>query len=179
MQQDSQDGTLGNVTKPETPLERAARLEALDPEVRQSLDSQREANAVLGGIDDYLKEAPDAADPESAQQLNSWQIPDDPAGDRDDETPSAGTQASDDSLMVQVFSAGSESEAIIVRGVLEAAGIPVTFDNLPAPTLGNVFSVSERAWADIVVPAEYEGAARTAIAEAISAGQREETEIVA
>jgi len=74
-----------------------------------------------------------------------------------------------------VFSAVSESEAGVVRGVLEAAGIPVAYDSLPAPTMGNVFSVSESSWGDVVVPTAYADAARAAIEEAQEAGREIES----
>ena len=56
--------------------------------------------------------------------------------------------------LVAVFAAQSEMEANIVRGVVEAAGIPVTFDGLPAPMLGNVFQAGETRWGDLLVAAQ-------------------------
>ncbi len=151
----------------ETPLERAARFEALDPQERQAILERTEADAVLGDIGDYVALTDPSALAEARAQLSAWQIP---AGE--DSAVSPGETLNDGSF-VSVFSAGSEAEANIVRGVLQAAGIPVSFDSLPAPTMGNVFSVSETAWGDVVVPVEYAEAAKAAIAEATSAGDRE------
>jgi hypothetical protein len=149
---------------PETPLERAARREVLDPQERAAILQRREAAAVLGGIGDYVARTNPAGLPEADAQLSAWKIP-----EGEDTAVSPGESLASGSV-VSVFSAGSESEANIVRGVLQAAGIPVSFDSLPAPTMGNVFSVSEPAWGDVVVPVEYAEAARAAIEEAVSAG---------
>lgn len=151
----------------ETPLERAARYEALDPQERQAILQQREADGALGAIGDYVARTDPASMPEAQAQLDAWKIPED-----EDTTVSPGESLMSGSV-VSVFSAGSESEANIVRGVLQAAGIPVSFDSLPAPTMGNVFSVSEPAWGDVVVPVEYAEVARAAIEEAVSAGDQE------
>lgn len=148
----------------ETPLERAARYEALDPQERRAILQQQEAAAVLGDVGDYVARTNPAGVPEADAQLSAWKIPED-----EDTTVSPGESLVSGSV-VSVFSAGSESEANIVRGVLQAAGIPVSFDSLPAPTMGNVFSVSEPAWGDVVVPVEYAEAARSAIEEAVSVG---------
>jgi len=48
---------------------------------------------------------------------------------------------------------GTESEANIVRGVLEAEGIAVIFREVATPAYGSVFSVSEARWADLLVSA--------------------------
>ena len=53
-----------------------------------------------------------------------------------------------------VFAAQTEAEAAIVRGVLEAQGIPTTLDGLPTGILGNVFQAGEDRWGDILVPAD-------------------------
>ena len=69
-----------------------------------------------------------------------------------------------------IFSAQSESEANIVRGLLEASGIPATINTLSSPALGGVFQSDETRWGDILVSASEAEAAQAAIAEATATG---------
>lgn len=129
----------------ETPLERAGSDEALAEAGRvQDARDEREADVLVADIDSYVAETDPASLPEAEAALNAWEIPNDPRG--------AG-MAGDDGPLVAVFSAQTEAEAAIVRGVLEAQGIPTTLDGLPTGILGNVFQAGEDRWGDILVPA--------------------------
>ena len=148
----------------ETPLQRAARLEAVDPEVRAQEAQAREASIVTQDLEDYIAETDPESLSDALAQIGAWKTPE------NDELGSGPGEPTDSHVVIAVFSAGSEAEANIVRGVLQSEGIPAAFDSLPSPAMGSVFSVSESAWADIVVPVEYEDAARAAIAQALDAG---------
>jgi hypothetical protein len=135
----------------ETPLERADRLAAEAEDTR----AEREADTLVADIDAYVGETDPASLPEAEAALNAWEIPADP---RD-----AGAGAGDGEALEAVFAAGSEAEAAIVRGVLEAQGIPTMLDGLPTRTLGNVFQAGEDRWGDILVPAGQAAEARALI----------------
>lgn len=161
-------------TAAETPLEAAARQEAAQdrPEEQgaaQTRQEEREADMLVADIDAYVARTDPDSLPEAEQALNDWQIPTDPLEGVSDNValdPDAETEP-----LAPVFAAGTEMEANIVRGLLEAAGIPATFDGLPAPMLGNVFQAGESCWADILVPARLADQARAAIAEATASAQ--------
>jgi len=161
-------------TVAETPLEAAARQEAARnrPEEQgaaQDRQEEREADRLVADIDAHVARTDPASLPEAEQALNDWQIPTDPLEGVPDNValnPQAETEP-----LAAVFAAGNEMEANIVRGLLEAAGIPATFDGLPAPMLGNVFQAGESCWADILVPARLADQARAAIAEATASAQ--------
>jgi hypothetical protein len=135
----------------ETPLEQSVRREAEAAETRE----EREADTLVADIDAYVGETDPASLPEAEAALNAWQIPSDP---RD-----SGAGAGDNEDLEPIFSAGSEAEAAIVRGVLESQGIPTMLDGLPAPILGNVFQAGEDRWGDILVPAGQAQEARALI----------------
>lgn len=147
----------------ETPLEAAARAEG---EAGQARQEEREADRLVADIDSYVARADPASLPEAEQALNDWEIPGDPLegvpGDR------AVAPGQEGEPLVSVFAAQSEMEANIVRGVIEAAGIPVTFDGLPAPILGSVFQAGETRWGDLLVPARLADSAHAAITDATS-----------
>ena len=146
-----------NLETAETPLEAATRHE------------EQEADMLVADIDAYVAETDPDSLPEAEQALNDWQIPTDPLAGVPDNValnPDAETEP-----LVAVLAAGSEMEANIVRGLLEAAGIPATFDGLPSPMLGNVFQAGETRWADVLVPARLADQARAAIAEATATAQ--------
>lgn len=138
----------------ETPLEQAARTEDADDTTR----AEQEADRLVADIDTYVAETDPASLPAAEAALNAWQIPEDP---RD-----LGVGAEDGELLEPIFAAGTEAEAAIVRGLLEAQGIPTTLDGLPTRTLGNVFQAGEDRWGDILVPASVAAEARSLIAEA-------------
>jgi len=158
----------------ETPLEAAARLEESGtlPQERAAAHTrqqEQEADLLVADIDAYVARTDPDSLPEAEQALDDWQIPNDPLEGVPDNValdPEAHAEP-----LVAVLAAGSEMEANIVRGLLEAAGIPATFDGLPSPMLGNVFQAGETRWADVLVPARLADQARAAIAEATASGQ--------
>ncbi len=149
----------------ETPLETAARLEAAEEGVAgQDRREEREADVLVADIDAHVARTDPASLPEAEAALDAWEIPNDPLeGVPSDVALEPNVEGMP---LVAVFAAQSEMEASIVRGVIEAVGIPVTFDGLPAPMLGNVFQAGEDRWGDLLVPAQDADAARAAIAEA-------------
>ena len=149
----------------ETPLEAAARQEAADAGgVGQDRREEREADMLVADIDAHVARTDPASLPAAERALDAWEIPTDPLeGVPADVALEPNVEGPP---LVAVFAAQSEMEANIVRGVIEAAGIPVTFDGLPAPMLGNVFQAGETRWGDLLVPAQDADNARAAIAEA-------------
>ncbi len=108
---------------------------------------------LVADIDTYVARTDPASLPDAEQALNAWEIPSDPLeGVPGDVALEPGVEGEP---LVAVFAAQSESEANIVRGVVEAAGIPVTFDGLPAPIMGSVFQAGESRWGDLLVPASW------------------------
>jgi hypothetical protein len=152
----------------ETPLEAAARAEAgTGRAAAQDRREEREADALVADIDDYVARTDPDSLPEAERALDAWQIPSDPL-----EGVPAGVALQpgiQGEPLAAVHAAQTESEANIVRGLLEASGIPVTFDGLPAPALGNVFQAGETRWADVLVPAGLADQARAVLAEATAA----------
>ena len=124
---------------------------------------------LVADIDQYVARTDPDSLPEAERALDEWQIPNDPLEGVPGDValdPEAGTEP-----LVAVLAAGSEMEANIVRGLLEAAGIPATFDGLPSPMMGNIFQAGETRWADVLVPARLADQARAAIAEATASAQ--------
>ena len=159
-----------NITAGETPLEAAARLEAEQtPSVpRIGVRSAKRTRSWPTLIPMSPRPIP-ASLPEAEQALNAWEIPSDPL----EGVPGgiALEPGVEGEPFVSVFTAQSESEANIVRGVVEAAGIPVTFDGLPTPIMGSVFQAAESRWGDLLVPASLADPARAAIAEATASSE--------
>ena len=156
----------------ETPLEAAARAEEAQRrgETRGAAQARREeeeADRLVADIDAHVARTDPASLPEAERALNDWQIPTDPLEGVPD-TVALDPDAEREPLAA-VFAASSEMEAGIVRGLLEAAGIPAVLDGLPAPTMGGIFQAGEARWGDILVPARLADAARAAIAEATDA----------
>ena len=155
---------------PETPLEAAARQEAINNSLAgQNRREEEEADRVIADVDDYVTRTDPASLPVAERELDAWEIPTDPlAGIPDDIAidPDAYTPP-----LVSVFDATSETEANIVRGVLESAGIPVTFDNVPAPILGSILETGSARWGGLLVPASEADAARAEIASALESGR--------
>ena len=148
----------------ETPLERAVRIEAAaGTHEAQDRRDELEADTVVGDIDAYVAHTDPASLPEAEQALNAWEIPSNPLdGVPDDVAINPGVEGEP---LVSIFAAQSESEANIVRGLLESYGIPVVFDGLPAPIMGSVFQAGETRWGDLLVPAGLADQARAVIAE--------------
>ena len=53
-----------------------------------------------------------------------------------------------------------EADAVLVRRILEEAGIPVIIRSRQVPGYGDVIQKSSGVWADVLVPVAYEAAAR-------------------
>lgn len=149
----------------ETPLEIAARQESAEGRgAAQDRREEQEADRVVADIDAHVARTDPASLPDAERALDDWQIPVDPL----DAVP--GDTALEPNLegepLAAVFAAQSETEANIVRGLLEAEGIPAVFDGLPAPSLGSIFQAGEARWGDLLVPARLADQARAAIAAA-------------
>ena len=154
----------------ETPLEAAARAELVQQHgPSQTEREEQEADRVIADIDAHVARTDPASLPEAEQALNDWQIPTSPLDGVPDSI--ALNPGEEGDPLMPVFAAQTEMEANIVRGLLEAAGIPATFDGLPAPAMGNIFQAGEARWADILVPARLADAARAAIAEATASAE--------
>lgn len=145
----------------ETPLERAARLETERGPLTVDAQAEREADVVVGDVDEYVAETDPLHLPAAQQQLDAWEIPHSPfEGIPDDVALNPGEEGEP---LVSVFSARTEAEANIVRGVIESEGIAAIFREVATPAYGSIFSVSEARWADILVAASQAQAARDAI----------------
>lgn len=169
-----EDIDLDTKLNPETPLEAAARQEAAQDRAEergtaQTRREEQEADILVADIDSYVARTDPASLPAAEQALNDWQIPTSPL----DGVPDSVALNPDDERdpLVAVFAAQTETEANIVRGLLEASGIPAVFDSLPTPILGNIFQAGESRWGDILVPARLADQARAAIAEATASSE--------
>lgn len=149
----------------ETPLETAARQEAQkDGYGEQTRREEQEADRVVADIDAYVAQTDPASLPEAEKALDAWQIPNDPlAGIPGDVALHPNVEGEP---LVSIFAAQTESEANIVRGLLEASGIPAVLSSRSGPSLGGIFQSDETRWGDLLVSASQAEAARTAIAEA-------------
>ncbi len=112
--------------------------------------AEREADAVVADVDDYVARTDPASLAQAERALEQWQIPSSPF-DGVSETALTGNEET--VPLVSVLSVGTESEANIVRGMLEAEGIAVIFREVATPAYGSIFSVSEARWADLLVSA--------------------------
>jgi len=131
----------------------------------QSSVSKPESEAVVlvDDIDSYVAQTDPQHLAEAEAELADWTVPNDPSAQAID--------AGDATVIVGVFSAYSEIEANIVKGVLDAAGIPAAFDNQGGSVMGGIFAAGEQVWADVVVPESYAEAAKAALAEAVELTQ--------
>ena len=127
------------------------------PDGQKSHILDREAGVLVQDIDSYVAETDPEHLADAEAELADWSVPEDPSAHPIDATDA--TQA------VAVFSAYNEIEANIVKGVLDAAGIPAAFDNRGGSVMGGIFAAGEQVWADIVVPESYADDARTVIAD--------------
>lgn len=152
----------------ETPLERAARAEQQREEAQSESDDareEREADVVIGDVGDYIARTDPAGLPAAEAQLNAWEIPTDPLDGVPDDVVLRPGEAGES--LVSVFSAGTESEVNIVRGLLASEGIPVMVRNASSPAAyGSVFSIGESRWGDLLVGASQADLARQIIAAA-------------
>lgn len=157
------------LSESETPLETAARLQVQrDRSGGQTRQEEQEADTLVADIDAYVAKTDPASLPEAERELEAWQIPTDPL---------EGVPANivldpnvEGEPLVTIFSAQTESEANIVRGLLEASGIPTFVNTLSSPALGGVFQPDETRWGDLLVSASRAEAASAAIAEATATG---------
>ena len=154
-----------NGSEPETPLEIAARMEAQeDTHGAQTRRDEHEADVVVGDIDQYVAQTDPDSLPAAERALEAWQIPIDPLeGVPGNVALEPGVEGEP---LVPIFSAQSESEANIVRGLLEASGIPAMISSLSGPALGGIFQPDETRWGDILVAPSDAEAAQAAITEA-------------
>lgn len=121
---------------------------------------EREADAVVADVDDYVARTNPSSLAQAEQELEEWQIPVTPF----DGMSETGLTGEEETVpLVSVLSARTESEANIVRGVLESEGIAVIFREVATPAYGSVFSVSEARWADLLVSAGDAARAQQAI----------------
>ena len=149
----------------ETPLEAAARAEAEeDRSGAQARRDEQEADRVVADIDDYVAQTDPASLPEAETALNAWEIPTGPLEGVPDNIVFEPNVEGEP--LVAIFAAQTEPEANIVRGLLEASGIPAVLNSLSGPALGGIFQPDETRWGDILVSASLAGAAQAAIAEA-------------
>lgn len=154
----------------ETPLETAARTEAqADSSGAQTRHDEHEADVLVADIDDYVAQTDPASLPEAERELEAWQIPTDPL----EGVP--GNMALEPNVegepLVAIFAAQNESEANIVRGLLEASGIPALISSLSGPALGGIFQPDETRWGDILVAPSDAEAAQAAITEATQSAE--------
>ncbi len=153
----------------ETPLETAARLEAQQNRAStQARKEEQEADVLVADIDSYVAQTDPASLPEAERELDAWQIPTDPLEGVPTDRVFAPNVESEP--LVPIFSAQTESEANIVRGLLEASGIPAVINPLSGPALGGIFQPDETRWGDLLVSASHAAAAQAAIAEATASG---------
>ncbi len=159
----------------ETPLEAAARLEALQSRSGgQARQEEHEADILVADIDQYVARTDPASLPEAERELDAWQIPTDPLeGVPGNITFEPNVEGEP---LVAIFAAQTESEANIVRGLLEASGIPATINTLSGLALGGIFQPDEARWGDILVSASEAEAAQAAIAEATATGSEQSSE---
>ena len=158
----------------ETPLETAARLEAQgNSRGAQTRQEEHEADVLVADIDQYVAQTDPAFLPEAERELNAWQIPTDPLEGVPDNVVFQPNVEGEP--VVAIFSAQTESEANIVRGLLEASGIPAAINTLSSPVLGGVFQSDETRWGDILVSASEAEAAKAVIAAATATGAENES----
>ena len=150
----------------ETPLEAAARAEAQeDRSGAQTRREEQEADRLVADIDAYVAQTDPASLPEAEAALDAWEIPRDPL----EGVPGNGVFEPnvEGEPLVPIFAAQTEPEANIVRGLLEASGIPAVLSSRSGPALGGIFQPDETRWGDILVSALHADAAQAVIAEAI------------
>ena len=157
----------------ETSLETAARLEV--QQRRSNTQEEHEADVLVADIDQYVAQTDPASLPEAERELEAWQIPTDPLEGVPDNVVFEPNVEGEP--LVSIFSAQTESEANIVRGLVEAYGIPATINPLSGPALGGIFQSDETRWGDILVSASEAEAAQSAIAEATAAGSEDDLTI--
>ncbi len=119
-------------------------------EAAHDTQAEREADAVVADVDDYVARTNPSSLAQAEQALEEWQIPSSPF---DGVSETALEEGVETVPLVSVMSVRTESEANIVRGLLESEGVAVIFREVATPAYGSVFSVSEARWADLLVSA--------------------------
>jgi hypothetical protein len=159
----------------ETPLERAARTEtARKSGASGDAEAEHEADVVVGDVDEYVAQTNPAGLPEAQAALDAWEIPSSPLDSVPDDVALHPGEAV--APLVSIFSARTESEANIVRGLLESQGIAAILREVATPAYGSIFSVSESRWADILVASTEAQAARDAIESAVQSSNESDEE---
>lgn len=154
-----------NGAEVETPLEAAGRADAQqDLRAAQVREQEHEADVLVADIDRYVAQTDPVSLPEAERELNAWQIPTDPLeGVPGDMALEPNVESGP---LVPIFAAQNESEANIVRGLLEASGIPAMVNSLSGPALGGIFQPDETRWGSVLVSPSNAEAAQAAIREA-------------
>lgn len=70
---------------------------------------------------------------------------------------------------VSVHTASTEVEAVMLRGVLEVAGIPVVIRSRQVPGYADAIASAVGVWGEILVPRAYEPEARALLAAYLAA----------
>jgi hypothetical protein len=138
--------------EPMTPLERASWAEQHKDEL-DAARSQAETEQLLDDIEDYVAETDPADLPEADAQLSQWSAPNAAA---------APYAWPGDGELVPVRSVGTEAEGIVIKGVLDDAGIPAVLAGTPTPYLGAIV-VGQGHWGAVLVPSNQVEAATAAI----------------
>lgn len=159
---------------PETPLEQAMRAE-VEKEKREGgrSEDERDADIAVEDVAEYIAETDPSALAEAEEQLNAWEVPASPFDNLSDKAVGISGQPS----LENIFSARTESEANIVKGLLESEGIAAIFREVATPTYGSIFSAGESRWADILVATSDATAARAAIENAVSTAKSDNASI--
>jgi hypothetical protein len=148
----------------ETPIERAVEQEEREETPKwQAQRDRAEANAVLSDIKDFVAQSDPASLPEAQAELSAWKIPVDAPYSND-------PKEDENAPLTSVYSVSSESEAYIVRGLLEAAGVPAMLREVDAPIYGSSMPSGEGRWGDILVAQHLADEARQIIASSIEPG---------
>jgi hypothetical protein len=145
---------------PETPIERAMRAESADGVEAQAVHDKAEATAVLSDIQDYVAQSDPSTLPDAQAELAAWKLPVDAPYSNNPEEDS-------EAPLTEVYSVASESEAYIVRGLLEAAGVPAMVREVASLVYGSAIQQGEGRWGDILVAPHQADKARQIIASSI------------
>ena len=76
--------------------------------------------------------------------------------------------------MKTVHTAGDETEALMLQGLLEGAGIPVVLRSRQIPGYGDIVERAIGVWGDLLVPDEREGEARSLVTGFLASSRRGE-----
>jgi hypothetical protein len=137
----------------ETPLMQAVREEVTSvTPMERHRRADDEAEMLTDDIDDFVAENDPESLPAAEAEIDAWQAPVEPRLTGDGRPP------------VSIFSAGTEPEANIVRGLLEAEGIPVVVSMAGTAAYGTMLSIGAGKWGDLFVSPDDAERAREIIA---------------